>query len=238
MTTTELFQAGQLEEAITQLGAELRKHPTDTQRRTFLFELLCFAGEFERAEKQLANLADSSKDAALGVLLYRGAMHAEKTRAAMFEEGSFPLGSTDPQPISGTLNGKPFTSLADADPRIGPRLEVFAAGDYLWISLADIALLEIDPPKRLRDLLWTPARLKTGPSFKDRDLGEILLPALAPQSFLHPDDAVRLGRSSEWAADESGTEAPYGAKMLAVDGQEMPLLEVRRLEVAAAPSAS
>lgn len=236
MTTTELFQAGKLEETIEQLSAELRNHPTDTQRRTFLFELLCFSGDFERAEKQLANLADSTKEAAIGVLLYRGAMHAEKTRAAMFEEKSFPLSSA--KSVSGRLNGQPFSSLADTDPRIGARLEVFAAGDYLWVSLEDIATLEIDPPKRLRDLLWTPARLKTGASFKDRDLGEILLPALAPLTFQHPDDEVRLGRSAEWCADEAGEEAPYGAKMLNVDGEEIPLLEVRRLEIQPADSAS
>lgn len=236
MTSKELFQAGQLEEAIAQLSTELRSHPADTQRRTFLFELLCFSGNFERAEKQLANLADSTKEAAIGVLLYRGAIHAEKTRAAMFEEKSFPLNSA--KPVTGTLNGKPFTSLTDSDLRIGARLEVFAAGDYLWMNLEDIAVLEIDPPKRLRDLLWTPARLKTGPSFKDRDLGEILLPSLAPLSFLHPEDEVRLGRSSEWCADEAGEEAPYGAKMLNVDGEEIPLLEVRRLEIQPADSAS
>ena len=35
------------------LGAEVRDNPTDAQRRAFLFELLCFAGQYDRAEKQL-----------------------------------------------------------------------------------------------------------------------------------------------------------------------------------------
>lgn len=236
MNTKELFEAGKLDETIDAVGAELRSKPTDLQRRTFLFELLCFRGDYERAEKQLALLADQSKEAGLGTLLYRGAIAAEQTRTEMFEKERFPL--SDAAPVTGTLNGKPFTSLSDADPRIGPRLEVFAAGDYLWIAFADIALLEIDPPKRLRDLLWTPARLKTGPSFKDRDLGEVLLPSLAPLTAFHPDDPVRLGRSSEWCADENGREAPYGAKMLLVDGEELPLLELRRLEIETAEPAA
>jgi len=42
----ELFQAGKLDAAIDALGAEVRDNPTDTQRRTFLFELLCFAGQY------------------------------------------------------------------------------------------------------------------------------------------------------------------------------------------------
>lgn len=237
MTTTDLFEAGRLEEAIGAVSAEMKTNPTDLRRRTFLFELLCFSGDYDRAEKQLALISDQNKEAALGGLLYRGAINAEKTRTEMFQQERFPLGSASPAPVRGTLNGKAFSKIEDADPRLGPRLEVFAAGDYMWISFADIALLEIDPPKRLRDLLWTPARLKTGPSFRDRDLGEVLLPTLSALSSQHPDDTVRLGRSSEWCADENGKEAPYGAKMLLVDGEEFPLLEVRRLEIEAAPTA-
>jgi len=52
MTATDLFQAGRLDEAVLALGVELRRDPTDSKRRTFLFELLCFSGEYDRAEKQ------------------------------------------------------------------------------------------------------------------------------------------------------------------------------------------
>src|SRR5690606_2155784 len=53
MTAKQLFQAGQLNEAMKALAAEVRDNPTDPRRRTFLFELLCFAGEYDRAEKHL-----------------------------------------------------------------------------------------------------------------------------------------------------------------------------------------
>ena len=49
MTAQSLFQAGRLDDAIGALSAELRDNPTDAQRRTFLFELLCFAGNYDRA---------------------------------------------------------------------------------------------------------------------------------------------------------------------------------------------
>ena len=83
------------------------------------------------------------------------------------------------------------------------------------------------------DLLWAPARLRTGEAFHGQDLGEVLLPVLSPFSWQHPDDAVRLGRSTEWCEDENGEIAPYGQKMLSVDGEEFPLLELRTLEIAA-----
>ena len=231
MKAEELLRAGQLGEAVETLTAELREDPLDASRRTFLFELLCFSGEYGRAEKQLQALEEGNQERALGILLYRAALHAEKARHALFEEKRYPTGESPATPVSGTLNGKAFQALSDADPRIGARLEIFAAGDYLWIGLEHVASLEIEPPKRLRDLLWIPARLKTGPAFQDRDLGEVLLPALSPFTWQHPDDAVRLGRTTEWCEDEKGEVAPYGQKMLSVDGEEFPLLELRRLEI-------
>ena len=69
MTPQELYRNGRLREAITALGEELRKSPLDVKRRTFLFELLCFAGEYGRAEKQLTVLADSRQDAAFRAML-------------------------------------------------------------------------------------------------------------------------------------------------------------------------
>ena len=239
MDALGLFRAGKLDQAVEALGSVLRNNPTDSKSRTFLFELLCFAGEYERAEKHLELLQQESGEAAMGALLYRGALNAERTRRDMFEHKTFPQPDAESSQtaqiegtqINGTLNGAPFHSLADADPRIGSRLEVFAAGDYLWIPWQDIAVLELDAPKRLRDLLWAPVRLRTGPNFKNKDLGELLLPVIAPLSSQHPDDAVKLGRVSEWCADEAGEEAPFGRKMLLVDGQEFPILEVRKLEI-------
>ena len=122
MNATELYQAGRLDEAIQALGAGLRSDPTDTRRRTFLFELLCFAGEYDRAEKHLDVLASSGKEADMGALLYRSALHAERTRQLMFMSGETLSRGKTPDPVAGTLNGHSFQSLTDADPRIEPVL--------------------------------------------------------------------------------------------------------------------
>ena len=86
MDALALYRAGQLKPAIDALGVELKKQPLDTRRRTFLFELLCFAGEYDRAAKQLDVLSDASAEAAAGAMLYRSALHAERTRQEMFAE--------------------------------------------------------------------------------------------------------------------------------------------------------
>src|SRR2546425_9627468 len=134
MNAQELFRAGKLADAVQALGAELRDNPADAQRRTFLFELLCFSGDYQRAEKQLDVLASDGRAAELGALLYRAALHAERIRQAIFEKRDYPYSEPELHPVpAGTFNAKPFESIEDADPRLGPRLEVFAAGDYLWI---------------------------------------------------------------------------------------------------------
>lgn len=229
MQPEQLIRQGKLDEAIEALGAYLRDNPGDARRRTSLFELLCFAGEYDRAEKHLNVLAGDKKEAGVGALLYLAAIHASRLRDSMFDSGDLP--AAEAGPAGGTLNGKPFQTISDADPRIGPRLEVFAAGDYLWIPLAHVESLTMEAPKRLRDLLWIPAKLETGPGFKKQDLGEVLIPALSPLTWRHPDGEVRMGRATEWCADEKGREMPYGLKMLLVDGEEFPLLEIRRLEI-------
>src|SRR5215475_6643046 len=106
MTAQELFQAGKLTEAIRALGAAVRDNPTDTRRRTFLFELLCFAGEFDRAAKHLGVLAGESADTEVGALLYRSALTAERQRESIFQKKEYPASAVAPPP-SGTLNGRP-----------------------------------------------------------------------------------------------------------------------------------
>jgi type VI secretion system protein ImpE len=222
------YRDGQLQLAISALGDELKKQPLDAKRRTFLFELLCFAGEYDRASKQLDVLSDASAEAAAGAMLYRSALHAERTRQDMFAKNELPLGTTHPSP-SGMWNGEEFSGLEDGDPRIGAHIEAFIAGSYTWIPYAYVESIEVQPPKKLRDLLWMPAILHTTADFRLTDLGEVLLPVIAPLSWKHPDDAIRLGRASVWEDDEKFGFIPYGQKLLLRGEEEEPFLELRNL---------
>lgn len=232
MKSDDLLRDGKLDEAADWLAAHLRDNPGDARSRTTLFELLCFQGEFDRAEKHLKILGEGSKEIMTGALLYHAALHAERIRREMFEKATYPAPLSDSAgQLNGTINGNPFASITDSDPRIGARLEVFGAGDYFWIPFAQIETITMEPPKRLRDLLWIPARVTTAPGFEQREMGELLIPALSPLTFKHPEAEVRLGRLTEWCADEQGSEYPYGLKMLSIDGEEFPILEIRKLEL-------
>lgn len=235
MSATELFGAGKVREAQQLLSAYLREHPKDTAQRTFLFELLCFSGDFDRAEKHLAILAEQGAQAEMGAVLYYAALHAERLRHDV--SGTQELPQRKVKSPAGKLNGRPFTTLRDADPDIGPRLEVFAAGSYLWIPFEHVTSVEIGAPQRLRDTLWAPASVRTGPEFKGTELGEVLIPALYPFSWKDPDEQVWLGRMTTWAADEQGTEYPSGQRLLVADEEEVPFLEIRTLEFLNDPAA-
>ena len=95
----------------------------------------------------------------------------------------------------------------------------------------------MQPPKRLRDLLWAPALLHTGPNCQHRDMGEVLIPVVYPGSARHEDENVRLGRVTVWAED-GDSELPFGQKILLVGGEEIPILEVREVTIAQANAAA
>ena len=157
MDALSLYRAGHLREAIDALGDELKKQPLDTKRRTFLFELLCFAGEYRpRREATRIYFPIPARRPRRAPCSIASALHAERERQDMFARNALPLGSAHPS-SPGELNGGPFYRASPTPiPRIGANLEAFIAGSYTWIPFAYIESIETEPPKRLRDLLWMP----------------------------------------------------------------------------------
>jgi type VI secretion system protein ImpE len=86
----EHFEAGRLKEAIQAMTAEVKGHPTDANRRVFLAELLCFAGNLERADLQLDVLTEQDPKAAVGIALFRQLVRADLARRQFFTEGRMP----------------------------------------------------------------------------------------------------------------------------------------------------
>jgi len=232
MSVQDLLSAGKLQEAVQSLGVEVRDHPDDSRRRTFLFELLCFAGEFGRAEKHLALLSDANPDAAMGALMYRSALSAERKRLAFFEGKHFQDSPPPNKWRSGTLNGEPFKSIEDIDPRIGSRLEVFIAGEYVWLPFAHIGSLTMEPPRYLRDLLWASATITAGPAMEGKEFGEVIMPVLYPSTATHKSDSVKLGRETDFVlAAEDPIEIPYGQKLFVLDeDRSVAILDIRSLQ--------
>jgi type VI secretion system protein ImpE len=238
MTPRELVRAGKLSEALSAMVADVRGHPADVGKRTFLFELLCLAGQYERAEKHLNLLAQGTPDTEFGALLYRSALAAQRQREALIDSGDYPGTDSVKPSSSGQLNGRPFASLEDLDPRIGPRLEIFVAGEYVWLPFEHIGSVHMAAPRYLRDTLWAVAAVQTGPAFQGQSFGEVLIPMLAPFSWRHERDDVKLGHATDWK-QEGDRLIPFGQKLLVVDEETaVPFLEIRELRFDEAAKAS
>jgi type VI secretion system protein ImpE len=81
-----LLDAGDLAGAIDHVTQAVKAKPTDQQARLFLFELLSYTGDWQRADRQLEAVGQTSGDIKLevGVQLYRGVLRAEMARQSFY----------------------------------------------------------------------------------------------------------------------------------------------------------
>lgn len=96
MNAAELFQAGDLHSAVEAALADVKKHPADTSKRGLLAQLLCFAGDLERADRQLDTISQQNVEAAIAVSMLRQLIRAETSRREFFEQGRPPESISDP----------------------------------------------------------------------------------------------------------------------------------------------
>jgi type VI secretion system protein ImpE len=84
MSAKEHFEAGRLQAAIDAQLQIVRSAPLDAGKRTFLFELLVFAGDLDRAGQQLAVLGQETNERGWGASVYQNLLAAEQTRRKVF----------------------------------------------------------------------------------------------------------------------------------------------------------
>jgi type VI secretion system protein ImpE len=250
-----LLDAGRLDEAVLALNDAVRSRPADIHNRVLLFELLCFQGSLDRAAKQL-DVISSQSDAGteLAIDVYRGLLAAEAARRSVFHGEGLPkfvappgehieqyallLKAIDPwgddtgtrledaedrtPTVGGQRQGKPFSSFRDADDRVAGVIEVFHGADYLWVPIDQVTRLEITPPRKLRELMWAQAKLQVG----EQRIGDVFVPALYVDSYLHSNGEVKLGRVTEWEALHDAMVVGAGRRTFLIDGEEVGLFEL------------
>lgn len=92
------FEAGDIQAAIQAQNAEVKAHPADVDRRGFLAELLCFAGNLDRADLMLDTVFKQAPAAAPSIALFRQVIRAEQARRQVFGEGRVPEFLGEPEP--------------------------------------------------------------------------------------------------------------------------------------------
>lgn len=161
----------------------------------------------------------------IGLLVQAGALLAEGKfgPAAELRQKAF-----DAAPATGgKVDGQPFEWIADADPRLGPLLEVILEGKYYWVPFSRIAKIQIEKPTDLRDVVWVPARF----DWSNGGNASGHIPVRYPDSENTEDDALRLGRKTVWNEAAPDCFLGLGQRVLATDAGEYPLLECRTIEL-------
>ena len=130
-------------------------------------------------------------------------------------------------PSTGTIDGKRFEWIADADVRFGPVLEAILNGGYYWIPFARLQRVNLPEPADLRDLVWAPAHVL----FANGGETPALIPVRYPGSESADDGALQMARRTVWNEIAPGLEQGLGQRLLATDSAEYPLLEVREIVI-------
>lgn len=129
--------------------------------------------------------------------------------------------------VAGTCDDDAFDDWRDLDDVTAPVLEVITAnGNYYWVPLDAVELLEFHKPDRARDLYWRPARLivTEGPD------GVVYVPALYHGSHAAADDAVKLGRGTTWLGGETEPYRGLGLREFLVGDASKSILEIEKVE--------
>jgi len=133
----------------------------------------------------------------------------------------------DAPATTGQIDGRAFSWIADADPRLGPQLEAIVNGRYYWIPFSRLKEVRVEKPTDLRDVAWLPVNLLLANG------GETvaLVPTRYPGSEKAADPRVIMARSTEWVEHPGETFLGLGQRLLATDQGEFPLMDVRSIQL-------
>jgi type VI secretion system protein ImpE len=132
--------------------------------------------------------------------------------------------------LKGTCDGVVFDDFRDLDDLFAGFLEVVTNQvKYVWIAFEYVQSIEFTPPNRPRDLYWRRANMK----MKDGSESELIyLPAIYLGSHKSKDDALRLGRATDWQAVDGGAVRGVGQRMFLAGEEPRSIMDVKKIEFA------
>ncbi len=258
MTSSELIRAGRLAEARQQAAAEVKAAPSDVGKRTLLFQVLAFCGEWDKAETHLDVIASQDVKTELGAQLYRGLLAAEREREAVSLERLPAILPKAPPYLEMYLAGR--RKLEDEEAEAAEKLfeqansqRPPASGSVDGTPFEDFrdtdAFLEFFLEAMVHGhYVWIPFESIRALSIPTpKSLTDLLwttarlvtadglvmnchLPVLYPGSHTHGDDRVRLGRMTDWVPLGGPYSRGLGQHVFRVGDGEKALLEIREID--------
>jgi type VI secretion system protein ImpE len=232
---------------------DVKKRPSDSTPRGFLAELLCVAGNFERADLQLDALGKQDPQAAPQIALWRQVVRAETARRQLWSDGRLPEFLGEPTPALKALlaavvavrDGRAADALrlvGEAEsvrPRVRGRWGETAFDDFR--DLDDLMSAHFEVLTTTGKYYWIPTeriesvefRAPTRPrdlvwrkaqmTVKDGPDGEVFVPTTYAGST-GDDDASRLARRTDWTSDPDAPVRGTGQRTFLVGEEALPIL--------------
>lgn len=258
MLADEELRRGDPRAALAHLQEIVKRDPSSSAWRIYLFQLLTVLGQWDRAATQLGVLADMDKNTSAMVQTYRELLRCEALRAEIFAGRRTPMIFGEPEPWvawlmqAAMLDGQGKT--AEAEPLRAKALEDAPAVSgriddrpFAWIADGDSRLGPMLEAVVLGKYYWVPFhRIRIAVFEKPSDLRDVVwmpavfewanggnavgfIPTRYPGSEASEDGLVQLARKTDWRQAGPATWFGLGQRMFATDEGEFALMDVRRI---------
>jgi type VI secretion system protein ImpE len=254
------LKAGELNEAIAVMNGEVRQHPADIDRRAVLAELLCFAGNLERADSILDAVGTLDPGAAMGVALFRQLVRAEQARQQFFAEGRLPEFLKRPD---GAVELELKAAIALRDGTAGEAADLLTQSEAVrpvvagtadnkafddFRDLDDLSAAHFEVLTSTGKYYWIPVASVSAIEFRTperrRDLlwrralmsvtdgpdGEVFLPTIYPARNKDIEDRYRLGHLTDFIGEDSGPSFGLGLRSFLLGEDSRTILEIDKIQ--------
>jgi len=256
-----LLRQGELEQAIGLMNAEVRANPSDVARRSALAELLCLAGNLERADTILDSVSSLDVSTAIPIAMFRQLVRAEQARQQFYADGRVPeflgkpgmLLELELRAALATRDGALDEAAALVGERDEKRAAVAGTADGVafddFRDLDDLSAAHLEVLTSTGKYFWIAvenvASISLRPIERRRDLlwrraqlsvlggpdGEVFLPSIYASK--DPSAGHRLGYATDFTGEAAGLALGAGLRSFLVGDDSRTILELTEVEFSA-----
>lgn len=253
------LDAGNLDGAIEKALNLVKTKPTDVGARTFLFELSCFAGNWERAQKQLDVIGNQDMKAMIGAQIYKQNLEAEKDRLLHYDEGLMPeclmsppiyvqklLAATSHVREGKIAEARKVLDEVEAErPAFSGKLNGKEFKDFRDYNDLTSCVFEAIvkgsytwvPFEQIKKIVFSEAKTLRERFWMQGEFemlngtqGEMFFPALYANSWKSDNDQIRLGKTTDWQDIGEDIFLGEGTRLFQYDGGYKPISDLKTIE--------
>lgn len=260
--TLKLFKSGQLDDAVKAAQTAVKSKPTSQADRALLAEFLCFAGEFEKADKHFDILTDQAPELGPAFSVIRQVIRAELARREVFFDGRVPSFLFEPDETmklqmralvewQAGAESEARTLFDDVEGKRAAAKGICNGTDIDDFRDADDRLGGVmEVLTGTGDYYWIPApsirHLTFAAPKRPRDLmwrqasidvengpdGEVFIPVLYPIKDAPSRSSLQLGHETDWRAEDNGPVIGFGQRVFLAGDEPVTVMELKELKFA------